>query len=772
MKPHNFKIIHIILIAAFVGSSLYLPQSQANGVLSFMPTPGTMVNLSPKFTPAIIRGMTIDVRNPFAFTFLIDRGDRPIATDQKKELYEKLIKYFLAAMTIAEDKQWVNLSPYEKNRIIDINFGKTEMGRDLLAQDYMLKQLTSSLLYPENAIGKEFWNKIYTEASHKYGTTNIPINTFNKVWITPDKASVYEKDRTVLIVESKLKVQLEKDYLATEKNHEKQNTISVNFAKSGIQYQNPQDIAKNMMLEIVIPALTKEVNEGENFANLRQMFHGMILATWYKQALKKSILTQVYANKNKVQGVNLADPEQDQQEVYQQYVKAFRKGVYNFIKEDQDPITGQMIPRKYFSGGFSNLAMASVLEEANPAQAAAKFDYKTVSRLDAAQAVIAATGLNSNAAMTGIGFNSVVLRKPDTKAYLRVLDKIVDGMSINNNRVTVRLPKLSSKAMRRLGSFLGLIVHFTGSGLRSYTLQDGLLIMVFDKKIDAAMGAFRKLVAAMMLFAVGAASSSHTVHQFYDNLHDNSYKMSWPEFGFMAFPICALAAVFVGSVFLILQEDLDVKIALQIYKRVRADEQIRRKLALLEAEARHASEKKSGQENTIGKLVKDLKGRFRGRVDHYIVEQIHLIQMPNIREDEIEGVKTLVTSALTGGDYVIEYLMSSNGSLTIKVRIVDAAMVQVKQNEVRDNDLAEIANPVTFTKRQIVAIPEIRGGIDFDPMGFKLRRDGSGVPLPLSNQDPAMMNVQGLEPHIWEIQPATNLSIFKNLRVESQAQPA
>src|SRR5262249_8878559 len=30
----------------------------------------------------------------------------------------------------------------------------------------------------------------------------------------------------------------------------------------------------------------------------------------------------------------------------------FKKGVYNYIKEDYDPASRQMIPRKYFSGGF------------------------------------------------------------------------------------------------------------------------------------------------------------------------------------------------------------------------------------------------------------------------------------------------------------------------------------------------------------------------------------------------------------------------------------
>jgi len=34
------------------------------------------------------------------------------------------------------------------------------MGRDMLAQDYILKQLTASLIYPEKNLGKAFWDEI------------------------------------------------------------------------------------------------------------------------------------------------------------------------------------------------------------------------------------------------------------------------------------------------------------------------------------------------------------------------------------------------------------------------------------------------------------------------------------------------------------------------------------------------------------------------------------------------------------------------------------
>src|SRR5476649_930748 len=94
------------------------------------------------------------------------------------------------------------------------------MGRDLLAEDYMLKQITASLIYPEDAIGKKFWKRVYEEATKKFGTTNIPVNTFNKVWIVPEKAVVYEnaKAGTAYVVESRLKVMLEQDYLSLQKH--------------------------------------------------------------------------------------------------------------------------------------------------------------------------------------------------------------------------------------------------------------------------------------------------------------------------------------------------------------------------------------------------------------------------------------------------------------------------------------------------------------------------------------------------------------------------
>ena len=104
----------------------------------------------------------------------------------------------------------------------------------------------------------------------------------------------------------------------------------------------------------MIPEIEKEVNVGKNFAALRQVYNSMILAVWYKQALKESLLGKVYVDQNKVKGVDLDDP-QVKQKIYDQYLASFKKGVYNYIKEEYDSRTQEIIPKKYFSGGFGAL---------------------------------------------------------------------------------------------------------------------------------------------------------------------------------------------------------------------------------------------------------------------------------------------------------------------------------------------------------------------------------------------------------------------------------
>ena len=358
------RAVTITVLLAFSGSLIGPVPVHAQE----LPAPGTLTGLSPQFSalpgkswqgeisplplgsggqPALLKGLKIFPDNPFRFDFILDKGDKELNPEDLKVQSNQLIKYFLASLTVPEKDLWVNLSPHEKDRIIPDAFGVTEMGRDLLAEDYILKQITSSLVFPENELGKKFWETIYAEAH----TTDIPPYAFNpphrfavgeaspnlegwagKVWIVPEKAVVYENGDTAFVVEAKLKVMLEEDHNSSQFKSISENTTT------------------QLIRQIILPEIEREVNEGANFAQLRQIYHSLILATWFKRNLKNSILGTKYVNQNKVEGVDIED-KNAKQKIYDKYLEALKKGSYDYIKEDYDPATQQIVPRKYFSGG-------------------------------------------------------------------------------------------------------------------------------------------------------------------------------------------------------------------------------------------------------------------------------------------------------------------------------------------------------------------------------------------------------------------------------------
>jgi hypothetical protein len=314
-----------------------------------LPAPGEMIQMSPAYKPVIVQGLTLHSENPLKFDFMIDKGDSGLNGKDFEDEVSKLIQYFMAALTVPEDEMWVNLSPYEKDRIIAAGLSETALGRDMLSQDYILKQFASSITYPETEIGGKFWDAVYEKIRSVGRTTDIPVNTFNKVWIVPDDAVVYVNGMNVFVVKSHLKVMLESDYLAMEHNSLKKDVDFTDSEKGDTADLN--SVSSSIMRDVVIPEIEKEVNQGNNFAPLRQIFNSMILAVWYKKNLRQSLLGRIYVDRDKISGIGLND-KAIKEKIYNQYINAFKQGVFNFIREDYDKTTQEMIPRKYFSGGI------------------------------------------------------------------------------------------------------------------------------------------------------------------------------------------------------------------------------------------------------------------------------------------------------------------------------------------------------------------------------------------------------------------------------------
>ncbi|MBF0619716.1 MAG: hypothetical protein HQL19_06060 [Candidatus Omnitrophica bacterium] len=186
-------MVVLATLCIFLVTSLLLPVRLLYAQALPLPEPGAMLAMTTGYVPPMLKGMKVRAGVPLAFDFILDSGNATLDRAALQQESSRLIKYFLAALTIPEKDLWVNLSPYEKDRIIPDELGFTGMGRDLLAEDYILKQVTASLVYPEGDTGRKFWAEVYKQAYAKYGTTDIPVDTFNKVWIVPQKAQVYER---------------------------------------------------------------------------------------------------------------------------------------------------------------------------------------------------------------------------------------------------------------------------------------------------------------------------------------------------------------------------------------------------------------------------------------------------------------------------------------------------------------------------------------------------------------------------------------------------
>ncbi len=356
------------ILAGILILALIMPQGPvcAQGAAS-VPAPG----IRGAFAPPLLKGVKVLCHEPFCFDFILEKGDgMPTAAEARVDAV-RLIKYFLAALTVPETDLWVNLSPYERDRIIPDGFGQTGMGRDLLGLDYLLKKTMAMLLHPDGEVGRRFWAELYARAHERYGTTDVPLDTFNKVWITTDSAEIYERSKdegapsqaaVAFVTQARLKVLLETDYVAMSRQRDMAEPsapakdVAMSRQRDMAEPSAPakdgegQFLAKEVLRDIVIPVLEKEVNEGRDFSQLRQMYTSLVLATWYKKKLADALVSRVYADQNKVSGIAHNEPGV-QQKIWESYAAMFREGVYNLIRDEADPATGEVFPRKYFSGG-------------------------------------------------------------------------------------------------------------------------------------------------------------------------------------------------------------------------------------------------------------------------------------------------------------------------------------------------------------------------------------------------------------------------------------
>ena len=310
----SFKFIVYSVVAFLVVSLLlsdFLSIKGTEASILGLPEPTQLLSTTNHCKIPVLKGLRLDPENPLNISFILDSADSRKVSEEE---ISSMINYFLAGLTVPKEDIWVNLSPYEADRILPDSLNETEIGKDLLGQDYILKQLASSLTHPGTKLGESYWQNQNNE-------------NFNKVWITPANSEITEYKTSAIITEANLKVMTERDFLAEQAN------------------ANGQSISRTPT-DVLIKEISKEVNSGKHFAKLRQIYHSLILAEWFKTKFYNSFYKN-YINQSKLSGIYTQNSK-IRQKIWSLYTQSFQKGVYNIIKK------GKI---NYISGGWSSSSL-------------------------------------------------------------------------------------------------------------------------------------------------------------------------------------------------------------------------------------------------------------------------------------------------------------------------------------------------------------------------------------------------------------------------------
>jgi len=313
--------------------------------------------ISEKFRPLHLRSLSYDTATN-NFKLLLDKGDFEKAQGLSPHAKAQVIKgtvperaaldknltqatktlfgYFLIGITLPDSSFWVNLRPDSPDTIIDDYVAQTDVGKILLEADLQLKKDTAGFTSPQTPEGKQYWDKLYAKAGELLGNDNTTVPTLVRPWIVPGEIIIRETQDNAYIYKATLKVMLEQDYL--------KNSSTYNFTDPRLKALN--EYSSQLMRELIIPKLTKEVNTSKRYAPLRQVYYSLILAQWFKQRfLGKEGLYSRLIDRKDLAGLT-SEEGWSKLSYFQAYQKSFKEGEYDLRVQ-----TGLTV-RSYFSGGI------------------------------------------------------------------------------------------------------------------------------------------------------------------------------------------------------------------------------------------------------------------------------------------------------------------------------------------------------------------------------------------------------------------------------------
>jgi hypothetical protein len=268
--------------------------------------------------------------------------------EDQSELQTRLGRYLNTFLVISGEYLYVTLNPLDDYCGLPNPLRYTELERDLLAQDIVLKNTTAALIHPETDTGKIFWAEF-----DRIAAKGTRCETCIRVWIVPSETGVTERSDNgyghVEINTLRLKVLSESDY------HTLSRYRSLTDEETAGNHGSDHDKHIHLLFkEVVLPKIQEEVSIGPRFGLLRQIESILIVAKWIMESQLGPALKQagfLGSNDPEKYGLNRVADEQ-LRSMKQMYIKMFGEGTWHSVRTHIDITSGRVSRRLYVAGGI------------------------------------------------------------------------------------------------------------------------------------------------------------------------------------------------------------------------------------------------------------------------------------------------------------------------------------------------------------------------------------------------------------------------------------
>lgn len=283
------------------------------------------------------------------------------------------LTWFLIGLSLPDYKFWVNLNPWESDRIIDEDLGRTDVGRIMLEADFQMKKDFCKYQNPgESDIGEKYWSlldgkreELVEKCMNMYpgeidSVHNVLFAAATRHWIVPDTITGYGDGDEFYIADATLSIFSEPVF--EHSTFEVVNQLgSISEDCSDCLSEATKEYGryvKELEEEMILPLVVEEVNTNSSYSDLRQVYASLALAQWYKSRYRFG----GHLFSDFIDSENLENLESkvtwSPEEIWTEYVKSYEEGEFHCEKEYKEG--DYIITRIYTAGGVDFL---NIMEE-------------------------------------------------------------------------------------------------------------------------------------------------------------------------------------------------------------------------------------------------------------------------------------------------------------------------------------------------------------------------------------------------------------------------